>query len=99
MVITRREDDIYLESVPGPDAGHSEDVAGELGGGALGERGEEDDDHGDHPVVEELPHREAVRHLANNVERFSEMRQITSHLHILLLTISRVVTSGVFHPG
>ena len=53
---------IYLESIPGPDAGHSEDVAGQLGGGALGEGGQEDDDDGDHPVVEELRHQETVGH-------------------------------------
>ena len=37
-------------------------MAGQLGGGALGERGQEDDDDGDHPVVEELRHQETVRH-------------------------------------
>ena len=65
------KDIVYLESIPGPDAGHSEDVAGQLksrsvgggvtgelraylGGRALGERSQEDEDHGDHPVADEL---------------------------------------------
>ena len=45
---------------------HCSELRAYLGGRALGERSQEDEDHGDHPVADELWDCEAVRQLEDN---------------------------------
>ena len=59
----------------------SAQLRGHLGGGTLGEGSQEDDDHGDHPVVEELRQQQTVTQLGNNIlikgQESPEMPEVT----------------------